>query len=255
MNSKLSAVIITFNEERNIQRCIESLLPVADEIIVVDSFSTDRTEEICKLYGIRFFQNQWLGYAQTKNFANEHATCTFILSIDADEVLTLELQEEIQNEKKNGFSGIYELNRLTNYCGNWIYYSGWFPDLKIRIFPKEGSQWSGGLVHEELAFSKKLPKQKLKGLLHHYSYYSSAEHKNRADRYSKLTAKKYFENGKKAHFFSPFFSAILRFLSMFFLKFGFLDGFPGFKIAYISAQSNYLKYKELRRLNREHGGN
>lgn len=247
---KISATIITLNEERNIERCVRSLQPVADEIIVLDSFSTDRTEEICKSLGVRFEKRKWEGYSASKNHLNSLATGDYILSIDADEELDAELAEEINRIKGRGNEKVaYSVNRLTNYCGKWIRHSGWYPDVKTRIFPKINSHWEGEFVHEELILPENCEVIQLKGHLNHYSYYSYTEHRERADKYSALTAQKLFHRGKKASIMKPYLSAIGRFISMYVLKMGFMDGKMGFKIASISAASNIFKYKELRRLN------
>lgn len=247
---KLSATIITLNEERNIERCIRSLLPVVDEIIVLDSFSTDKTEEICKSLGVRFEQRKWEGYAQTKNHLNELATNNMILSIDADEALDEELQLAIR-ELKDTENTVYSVNRLTNYCGTWIKHSGWYPDVKVRIFPKDKCHWTGEYVHEELFVPENYKVVQLKGHLLHYSYYDFEDHRSRADKYSELTAQKMHAAGKAAGALKPYLSGLARFVTMYVLKSGFLDGKMGFKIASISAASNVYKYKELRRLNKE----
>lgn len=248
--NKLSVVVITLNEERNIGRCLASVQSIADEIIVLDAFSTDKTAEICASYNAQFVQRAWEGYAATKNHLNSLVTCDYILSLDADEALSPELITEIQQAKAAGFKGSYNVNRLTNYCGKWIYHSGWFPDIKPRLFPKEGSYWSGEYVHEVL-ITPEPPHHTFKGVVDHYSYYSYVDHRARADKYSLLTAKKFFMAGKKVGFLKPYISAIGRFIAMYLLKKGFLDGWMGFKIAQISAQSNVVKYKELIRLHRE----
>ncbi len=247
---KLSAVIITFNEERNIERCILALHGIADEIIVLDSNSTDRTVEICKLLNVRVEQKEWMGYSASKNFLNSLVSHDYIFSVDADEVVDKELAHSILTEKEKGFDAVYSVNRMTNYMGTWIKHSGWYPDVKIRIFPKEGSAWDGEFVHEELCYPNDLQVKALKGHLEHYSYYSYVDHRARADKYSALTAKKQHAQGKTASVLKPYLSAVGRFIGMYFLKLGFLDGKMGFKIASISAQSNIFKYKELRRLNR-----
>lgn len=247
---KLSATIITLNEERNIERCIRSLQPVVDEIIVLDSFSTDRTEEICRDLGVRFEQRKWEGYAQTKNYLNQLALNEMILSIDADEALDEELQNEVKNLQKSE-NTVYSMNRMTNYCGTWIKHSGWYPDIKVRIFPKETCYWTGEYVHEELHIPEHFKTIQLKGHLQHYSYYDFKDHRSRADKYSELTAKKMFAAGKKAGVLKPYLSGLARFFSMYLLKSGFLDGKMGYKIASISAASNVYKYKELRRLQQE----
>lgn len=246
---RLSVVIITLNEERNITRCLKSVQGLADEIIVLDAFSTDRTQAICEEFGVRFVQREWAGYAASKNYLNSLVTSEYILSLDADEALSAELFSEIQTEKEKGFSGTYHVNRLTNYLGKWIHHSGWFPDIKPRLFPKEGSYWSGEYVHEVLVHPAS-KEQVFKGVLEHYSYYSYEDHRARADKYSYLTAQKFHAAGKTVGLLKPYISAIGRFFAMYIIKKGFLDGWAGFKIAQISAQSNVVKYKELRRLNR-----
>lgn len=248
---KITATIITFNEERNIERCIRSVDGIADEIIILDSLSTDRTEEICQSLGVRFISRPWEGYSLSKNYLNSLVETDYILSLDADEALDDTLKAEIVELKTSQSPQIYAVNRLTNYCGKWIKHSGWYPDVKVRLFPKEGSYWDGAIVHEELIFPKDLKVIQLDGHLEHFSYYSFEEHRARADKYSRLTAQKMHQAGKNASVLKPYLSAFGRFVSMYLLKAGFLDGKMGFKIAQISAQSNVFKYKELRRLNRE----
>jgi len=250
----LSVVIITFNEARNIERAIQSVINIADDIVIVDSFSTDDTAAICANYEVTFIQRKWEGYSQQKNFANSQAKHNYIFSLDADESLDETLQKEVLTLKKNGFLGVYILNRLVNYCGQWIKHSTWYPDKKIRIFPKEMSVWEGELVHEELMVNQSLPTIELKGHLHHFTYYNYTEHRVRADKYSELTALKLHQSGKKATIIKPYLSAFVRFISMYIIHLGFLDGFNGFKIAQISAQSNIYKYQILRQLNRENKG-
>lgn len=246
--SKLSAIIITLNEEENIEAVINSAIPIADEIIVLDSFSTDNTVKIAQSLGAKVVQKEWQGYSQSKNYANSLANFQYILSLDADEVINAELSQAIQVEKNKGFNGIYSVNRLTNYCGSWIHHSGWYPDKKVRIFPKKGSKWQGAFVHEELVFSENFTQNHLHGDLLHYSYTNAQEHKERADKYSVLTAQKMFANGKKASVLKPYLSAFAKFISMYVFNQGFLDGAAGFNIARISAKSNIVKYKTLLQL-------
>lgn len=248
---KLSVVIITLNEERNIARAINSVKALADEIIVVDCFSTDKTKQICEDLNVSFHQRNWTGYSDQKNFANNLAQFNYIFSLDADEEVDEELKKDILKHKKSGFNGVYIVNRLVNYCGKWIKHSSWYPDKKIRIFPKSMAQWEGEFVHETLEVDNSIQQTELKGHLNHYTYYNFKEHRERADKYSYLTAKKMHQQGKKANVLKPYLSAFARFTSMYFIKLGFLDGYMGFKIAQISAQSNIVKYKELRRLNHD----
>ena len=170
-----------------------------------------------------------------------------ILSVDADEEISPALVEELRWIKQNHTNGVYALNRLTNYCGTWIYHSGWYPDVKIRLFPKE-IQWQGDLVHETLNLKPDTDVVRLKGHLFHYSYYSHVQHRQRADHYSTLTAQKYVQAGKGVFFGQPLFSACIRFLSMYILKLGFLDGKYGFIIAKLTAYEVYLKYKKLKEM-------
>lgn len=250
---KLSVIIITLNEERNIGRLLKSVKSIADEVIVVDSFSTDKTAEICNDAGVRFIQEKWMGYAATKNFANEQSSNEWIFSIDADEEVDDKLATEILALKSAGFDKLYIVNRLTNYCGKWIKHSTWYPDKKIRIFPKSKTKWRGEYVHEELEFSEEMATEELSGHLNHYSYYDYKDHRMRADKYSILTAQKLNAEGKTAGAFKPYISCIGRFITMYILNLGFLDGWMGFKIAQISGLSNIVKYKELRRLNKLNG--
>lgn len=246
----ISVLIITLNEERNIERAIRSVLSFADEIIVLDSLSTDQTKSICQGFDkVKFIERKWEGYSATKNFLNDQASFSYIFSLDADEAPDEEMQNAIISLKKEGLKGIYEINRLTNYCGKWIYHSGWYPDIKKRLFPTGSGKWDGAIVHEELVFEKGIECEMLKGHLQHYSYYDFKDHRERADKYSRLTAQKFHDKGKKAGPLKPFLSGFARFFSMYFIKQGFRDGYMGFKIAWISAQSNIYKYQELRRLN------
>lgn len=251
MKHKITSTIITFNEERNIGRCIDALSPISDEIVVLDSFSTDRTIEICKRKNVRIEQREWKGYSNAKNHLNQLATHEYIFSVDADEAPDEVLQNSILFIKKKGLTGVYEVNRLTNYCGKWIKHSGWYPDVKTRIFPKSISQWEGAYVHEELVVEGSPVAKNLEGHLLHYSYYSQKDHRQRADKYSELTALKLYTKGKHVGPLKPYISAIGRFVAMFLIKKGFLDGKSGFTIARISALSNIYKYKELRRLQHE----
>jgi len=246
---KLSVVIITYNEARNIERVLQSISTVADEIIVVDSFSTDETQSICKHYPVTFIQREWKGYSDQKNFANTQTQFEYILSLDADEAPDAILIDAILSLKKEGFKSVYVMNRLVNYCGQWIKHSTWYPDKKIRLFPKSKANWTGQFVHEELTFEQDFNAIELPGHLLHYTYYSYEEHRLRADKYSTLTAQKMHHNGKTAGILKPYLSGLARFVSMYFINLGFLDGYKGFKIAQISALSNIFKYKTLRALN------
>jgi (heptosyl)LPS beta-1,4-glucosyltransferase len=246
---KLSVVIITFNEERNIAACLDAVADLSDDIVIVDSLSTDRTEEICSSYpNVNFVKREWQGYSKTKNYANSLAKHSYILSLDADEVLSPELKKSIQQIAH--FDAVYEFSRLTNYCGSWVHHCGWYPDRKIRIFPKEGSYWEGDFVHETLVVPEGLPVVLLKGDLWHYSYHSLQDHYNQIEKYSTLHAEKMKHEGKKPSMIKEYISPAFKFFRTYFLELGFLDGKAGFDIARISAKAVRLKYKKLKALYR-----
>ena len=189
---KLSVVIITYNEERNIRPCLEAALKVADEVLVVDSFSTDCTLNICEELGVRFIQHEWKGYSEQKNFANAAASYDWILSVDADEVLDNTLQQAILEAKTKGFAGAYQVNRLTFYCGHPIRHCGWYPDIKLRLWNRTQGEWDG-YIHEEVKLPAGTPIARLSGHLNHYSYHSISEHIRQADKFTDMTARAAFE--------------------------------------------------------------
>ena len=248
MNSKLSAVIITFNEERNIQRCIESLLPVADEIIIVDSFSTDRTEEICKLYGIKFFQNVFEGHIEQKNIALLKANHEWILSVDADEALSETLQKAIKKSFEAPQFDAYSMNRLTNYCGKWVKYCGWYPDTKVRLVKKSKAHWTGTNPHDKLELKEKSQVGGLQGDLLHYSYYTKEDHFKQIEYFGNISAKELFLKGKKISVFLLYLKVITQFFKSYLVKLGFLDGKTGWHISSRSAYATLRKYQILRKM-------
>lgn len=243
---QLSAVIITLNEERNIGRCLQSVQGVADDVVVVDSMSTDKTAEICAEYGVNFITRKWEGYSTTKNFANAQAKYDWILSLDADEALSDELKASIIEAKK-GEMKTYRFSRLTNYCGQWIKHGGWYPDYKLRIFDRRKAQWEGS-IHENLVLQGSTPVETLKGDLLHYSFYTIDGHIAQADKFARLKAQQMYDKGKG---FSPLkaaFAPAWKFFQQYFLKLGFLDGYYGLVIAKISAQSVGMRYVILKEL-------
>lgn len=250
MNSfqNISAVIITFNEEQNIKRCIDSLTNVVDEIIVIDSYSTDNTKDICETLGVKFIQTKWQGYSKTKNYGNNLATNDWIISIDADEELSSELQIHLKSLKNTKLNGVYEVKRLNNYCGQWIKHAGWYPDKKIRLFNRKECSWTGK-IHETLNGNTSI-KTLLKGDLLHYSYYSKEEFIERIAKYSKLQAKEAFDKGVQISTFVKHLSAIVKFLEIYIYKLGFLDGKAGFEIATINAKGKRLKADYLKELSK-----
>ncbi|MDG1174224.1 MAG: glycosyltransferase family 2 protein [Flavobacteriales bacterium] len=247
MFPKISAVIITYNEEKNIRRCLASLQGIAEEIVVVDSHSTDRTKEICSRYeNVNFISTDWKGFSDTKNYGNDIAKHSWIISLDSDEELSKELKANIASlELKE--ENAYEFNRLTNYCGKWVKYCGWSPDIKVRLFNKSITSWEG-VVHEKLVYTKSISNELIIGDLNHYSYYTEQEHLDRLKKYAQLSAEEKFKAKKGNENYKIIFSPIFKFISVFFLKLGFLDGITGFKIAKNEAKYNYWKYSILKKL-------
>ena len=245
---KISAVIITFNEEKNIERCINSLLDVVDEVVIIDSYSTDRTKEICKKMGVRFTTHGFEGYIQQKNWAITKAKYDFVLSLDADEALSEELKKSILQVKSSCDSDGYQFNRMTNYCGKWIKHGGWYPDRKLRLWDKTKGQWGGKNPHDVFIMKENAEVKHLNGDLLHYSYYTIEAHRLQADKFAVIGAKSYFEHGKKSSLLRIVFSPIVRFVSGYFIRMGFLDGYYGWIIALISYKETAKKYRVLREL-------
>jgi len=245
---KLSVVIITFNEEKNIGRCLDSIGDVADEIVVVDSNSTDSTEKICKSFGVRFIQHDFAGYIEQKNYALKQAKFKYVLSLDADEALSDQLKASILKVKLNIDADGYTMNRLTNYVGTWVHHCGWYPDTKLRLFNREKGAWGGINPHDEFRFSKKTKIKHLAGDILHYSYHSIEDHYSQVEHFTNIASKAYFEKGKKATTFKLVFSPAFKFIRDYFFLLGFLDGKVGFKICWISAGATRKKYTKLKKL-------
>ena len=245
---KLSAVIITFNEERNIGRCLDALAGVVDEVVIVDSFSTDKTEEICRAKGARFLQNRFEGFGAQKNWALMQASYPCVLSLDADEALSEELRNSILLVKNNWQHDGYTMNRLTNYCGQWIRHSGWYPDRKLRLFDRRKGRWGDDAVHEKVIMEAGSTTGHLEGDLLHYSYYNVDEHIERVRKYADLSARAMFAQGKRTTWLKVIFSPVFKFLRNYVLKLGVLDGAAGWTICKIAAYETYLKYRTLLRL-------
>lgn len=245
---KLSAVIITYNEEKNIGRCLDSLNKVADEIVVVDSYSTDATAEICKNKGVKFIQHAFEGHIEQKNFAITQATYPHILSLDADEVLTDKLAQSITKVKSNWNADGYYLNRLTNYCGKWIKHCGWYPDRKLRLWDSRKGSWGGTNPHDKYMLQEGCKTANLNGDLLHYSFYSIEQHVRQVNLFSEIAAKAQFKEGKSVSAAYIVISPIARFIRDYFFKKGFLDGYYGLVICTINSYAKFLKYAKLRSL-------
>ena len=245
---KLSAVIITLNEEHNIQRCLESLDGVVDEIVVVDSFSTDKTAEICKEFNTTWIENKFVGHIEQKNFALAAAKYNHILSLDADEALDEELKNQIIKVKENFTADGYYFNRLTHYVSQWIYRCGWYPDSKLRLFDRRKGRWSGVNPHDIIKMDLDTDIQKLSGNLLHYSYDSISDHVNQTNKFTTIAAKAAFKDGKRSSNFKTVTRPLLKFIKDYFIKRGFLDGRYGFIICCINSLSALLKYSKIKDL-------
>jgi glycosyltransferase involved in cell wall biosynthesis len=250
---KISATIITFNEERKLEFCIKSLLDVADEIIVVDSFSTDLTESICRKYPVKFHLRQFTDYVSQKNYATSLATHDYIVSLDADERLSEELRNSILELKKNWDSKIdgFIVKRFNNYCGKWMHFSGWYPENKVRVWDRRKGKWEGTLVHEVV----KIPSgkvKKLKGHLLHYAYLTVDEHIKQIYNFADMAARAKYKNGVKANFFiNVLLSPLFRFIKTYIFQLGFLDGYYGFIFCTTSSSMTFFKYIKLYEYNRK----
>jgi glycosyltransferase involved in cell wall biosynthesis len=249
MSISISAAIICFNEERNIERCLSSLVNVVDEIVVVDSFSTDRTKEICAKYNVRFIENKFDGHIQQKNFALRQTDNNMVISLDADEALTPELKASILAFKTHQKGSVFAMNRLTNYCGSWVRYCGWYPDTKVRLFDKTLCQWGGVNPHDKVIVPAQLQVNHLDGDLLHYSYYTRDDHFRQIEFFSKIAATELFNQGKKVSVAVIVIKVVAQFVKSFLLKLGFLDGLTGWTISRLSAYATFRKYSNLRKLN------
>lgn len=244
MNIKISAVIITFNEEKKIQNCLNSLLPVADEIIVIDSFSTDKTPEICQQQPkVRFFEHTFEGYAAQKNIGIQYAQNPFILSIDADECLSKTLINSILKVKQNCKNDFFSLHRRTNFAGKWIRFGDWQYDTKIRLWNSQKANWGGTVLHESLQMPPHTKPTMLKGYLLHYSFDNIQHYVNQMNKYTELGKNDLIQ--KKAptpNLYHFFVKPLAKFCIAYFFRLGFLDGFYGFFIAKSTAYGAFLKY-------------
>jgi glycosyltransferase involved in cell wall biosynthesis len=246
--NKLSVAIITFNEEKNIERCIKSVQPVADEILVVDSFSTDSTRSICQRLGARFIEHAFEGHIQQKNYALTQCSFDYVLSLDADEALSEQLIAEIQKIKHNWTSDGYYFNRLNHYGNVPIRHCGWYPDRSLRLWNRNKGAWGGNNPHDKFFMADGASKQYIKGDLLHYTTNSIEQHVDTVNKFTKIAAQSKFERCKKANIFMLLVYPKWVFFRMYVIKLGFLDGFIGLVVCKISAHAVFLKYAKLYRL-------
>jgi glycosyltransferase involved in cell wall biosynthesis len=245
---QISAIIITLNEERNLPRAVESLSAVADEIVVVDSGSTDRTREIAERAGARFLHHGWEGYAAQKNFAAAQARSDWVLSMDADEALSPELAAEIERLRQSGPGDAagFTMPRLARFRGRWIRHSGWYPDRKLRLYDRRRGRWVGRHVHERVEANG--PVRPLVGDLHHFPCETHQEQIRSVDHYTTLAARQAHEQGERGSLAKLMILPAWKFLETYLFRQGFRDGREGFAIATMAGHYVCLKYKKLRRM-------
>jgi len=249
---KISATIITLNEEKHLARCLESISDVADEIVVVDSRSQDDTLEIAKQFHARMFTRDWTNYSEQKNYAASVATHDWILSLDADECLSPALHKALQAVKQQHTdASAFAFPRKALYLGRWIEHSGWYPDHKTRLYRKDKARWNGAYVHESLHVEGLVAR--LEGDLLHYSCESISEHLRSLDRYTTLAAQELWHRGKRGTLLRSVASAIAAFVKTYWLKQGFRDGMQGFLIACFSGYYNLAKYAKVWELEQRDG--
>ncbi|MEM1138115.1 MAG: glycosyltransferase family 2 protein, partial [Bacteroidota bacterium] len=245
---KLSVVVITLNEEKNIDRCLSSVKEVADEIVVIDSFSTDKTEEISLHHGAKFIKHKFEGHIEQKNFAVSQASYSHILSLDADEALSETLKKSILKVKKDFSYDGYYFNRLSSYCGKWIKHGGWYPDRKLRLWDRRKGRWGGLNPHDTFQMESGSKKGWLKGDLLHYTYHDIDQHTLQSHLFTNIGAKAAFEKGKNVNLIKIIFKPFFKFIIDYFLRLGFLDGYYGFVIAIYGAQNKFTHLVKLKNL-------
>jgi glycosyltransferase involved in cell wall biosynthesis len=249
--NRLSACLITLNEDHNLPRALASLRGIADEIIVVDSGSTDKTASIAREHGVALFERAWTNYSEQKNFAAECAQNEWVFSMDADEELSSALQTSLLDwKKREPQSSVYEMPRKTWYLGAWVKHSGWYPDFQRRLYRRDQAQFSG-IIHEALRFAGK--PGRLHGDLLHYTVRSFAEHEQKVERYAVLAAQQMYAAGERSWRSAVWFATPWSWFQNYFLRGGFLDGYRGALIAQMAARAVRIKYKNLGKLVRAAG--
>jgi len=245
MRPKISACITACDEQDNIRRCLESV-KWADEIVVVDSFSKDRTVDICREYTDRVYQHKWLGYIGQKNLIKDLANGPWILFIDADEEISPELRDEILDEFASGrcekWAG-YEFSRMVRFLNRWIRHGDWYPDVKLRLFRKDKGHCGGKEPHDRTTVDG--PVRRLRNHLYHYTYTDIADQLECMNRFSSITAETRDGENYAFSLLDMVFRPPLRFLRGYILKGGFLDGIPGLFIAATVAFGVLAKYTKL----------
>jgi glycosyltransferase involved in cell wall biosynthesis len=246
----ISLVVITFNEEKNIARCLDSAKDLVDEVIVVDSFSSDRTENICREQGVRFVQHTFDGHIEQKNFALMQANSEYVLSLDADEWLSEELRKSVAEIKKSPPAEAYQMNRLSRYAGRWIRTCGWYPDRKIRLWKKTAGHWGGYNPHDKVVLEPGVRVAWLKGDILHDAYQSVDELIAKTGQYARIYAQEH-RFRKNSSLFKIIYKTVFHFIDNYFFKLGFTDGYEGLLIAYSNTSGVFYKYAQLLEANKK----
>jgi len=239
-----SAIVVCFNEEDRIEDCLKSLA-WCDEIVVVDSYSTDKTPEICRRYTEKFIQRQWAGYRDQKAYAHSLATMEWVLLVDSDERVSDELRREITEVlagDKGEFAG-YAIPRLVHYLGRWWRRGGWYPDYDVRLFRRKQASWGGAEPHEKIIVDGKV--RRLQHPLHHFTYRSIDDHINRINRFTTVSSAELKKAGGRWRLSDALLRPAVRFFRSYILKRGFMEGFAGFYVALTAAVYVFLKYAKL----------
>jgi glycosyltransferase involved in cell wall biosynthesis len=242
---QLSVILITKNEAENIRACLESV-KWADEIIVVDSGSSDATVEICRELGAQVHEHDWPGFGMQKNRALTYATNEWVFSLDADERVTPDLQAQLIEAMQDGGEDGYYVPRLSQFCGKFIRHSGWYPDYVLRLFKRTKSRFSDDMVHERVILEGVAGR--LSSPLLHYSYRNEADVRRKTEQYARAGALQMFKKGKTATLADAPLRAGWAFIRTYLLRLGFMDGIAGFNVAKMNARTTYLKYRQLRAL-------
>jgi glycosyltransferase involved in cell wall biosynthesis len=245
---KISAVIIAFNEAQDIGRCLESVSGIADEVLVLDSFSTDATESICRRYGARFEQHAFDGYVAQKNRALKMATFDHILSLDADEALSEEAREEVLALKSAWTHDGHIFIRKNNYCGHWMRHTSWYPDRKLRLFDRRKAEWTGLDPHDYILMKPGSAVERRKGVILHWAVASKEEQRRKTESFARISARFYFDHGIRPGLGSAVFHSVWRWFREYCVLLGFLDGRAGWQVAGFSALYVWKKYSYLRQL-------
>lgn len=242
---KLSGVIISYNEEDKIERCIQSLLKVCDEVVLLDSFSTDHTCALAEKMGAKVYSHAFDGHIQQKNRAIGYAASPYVLSLDADEALDDELTESIQQVKQNWQYDVYSMNRLNRYAGKWIRHGAWYPDRKLRLWDSRKGSWGGNNPHDKFIPQSGCTRAHLKGNILHYTMESMEDLKRQSARFAEISAKSMYDRKVRSRFILIFLKPLFRFVKDYVLLLGFLDGRAGLDIARMNAWYVWRKYRLL----------